>query len=192
MTPLFLILAALPSLLATPCPCSDIYSYVHSSCYNTAPKPCTMNLRGGKSKSLLTVQVQQRGSFVSTCHKPNRRNVCFYPITHCGYLDGGGVLDQNREKKQEQVIKNIISRLQATPEPYKCPDLLSQLWPVLKTFLWQPTPYPPSQLFLPILPVHTTHIPVLDMHVTGSLTTHSNSFTFNLAARGQLYLPLLI
>ena len=132
MTPLLLILAAVPSLLATPCPCSDIYSYVHSSCYNTAPKPCTMNLGGGKSKSLLTVKVQKRGSFVSTCHKPNGRNICFYPITHWGYSDGGRVLDQNREKKQEQVIKNIISRLQATPEPYKCLDLLSQLWPLLK------------------------------------------------------------
>ena len=132
MTPLFLILAALPSLLATPCPCSDIYSYVHSSCYNTAPKPCTMNLRGGKSKSLLTVRVQKRGSFMSTCHKPNGRNICFYPITHWGYSDGGGILDQNREKKQEQVIKNIISWLQATPEPYKRLDLLSQLRPLLK------------------------------------------------------------
>ena len=132
MTPLFLILAALPSLLATPCPCSDIYSYGHSSCYNTAPKPCTMNLEGGKSKSLLTVKVQKRGSFMSTCHKPNGRNICFYPITHWGYSDGGGVLDQNREKKQEQVIKNIISRLQATPEPYKHLDLLSQLRRLLK------------------------------------------------------------
>ena len=132
MTPLFLILAALPSLLATPYPCFDIYSYVHSSCYNTAPKPCTMNLGGGKSKSLLTVKVQKRGIYVSTCHKPNGRNICFYPITHWGYTDKGGVLDQNREKKQEQVIKNIISRLQATPEPYKRLDLLSQLWPLLK------------------------------------------------------------
>ena len=132
MTPLLLILAALPSLLATPCPCSDIYSYVHSSCYNTPPKPCTMNLGGGKSKFLLTVQVQQRGNFVNTCHKPNGRNICFYPITHWGYSDGGGVLDENREKKQEQVIKNIISQLQATPEHYKHLDILSQLRPVLK------------------------------------------------------------
>ena len=132
MTPLLLILAALPSLLATPCPCSDIYYYVHSSCSNTAPKPCTMNLGGGKSKSLLTVMVQKRGSFASTCHKPNGRNTCFYAITHWGYSDGSGVLDQNREKKQEQVIKNIISRLQATPEPYKHLDLLSQLRPLLK------------------------------------------------------------
>ena len=132
MIPLILILAALPSLLATPCPCSDIYSYVHSSCYNTVPKPCTMNLGGGKSKSLLTVKVQKRGSLVSTCHKPNGRNICFYLITHWGYSDGGGVLDQNREKKQEQVIKNIISWLQATPEAYKRLDLLSQLRPLLK------------------------------------------------------------
>ena len=57
---------------------------------------------------------------------------CFYPITHWGYSDGGGVLDQNQEKKQEQVIKNIISRLQATPEPYKHLDLHSQLRPLLK------------------------------------------------------------
>ena len=42
------------------------------------------------------------------------------------------VLDQYQEKKQEQVIKNIISWLQATPEPYKLLDLLSQLWPLLK------------------------------------------------------------
>ena len=132
MTPLFLILAALPSLLATPCPCSDIYSYVHSSCYNTAPKPCTMNLGGGKSKSLLTVKVQKRGSYVSTCHEPDGRNICFYPTTHWGYSDGGGILDQNREKQQKQLIKNIISQLQATPEPYKRLDLLSQLRPLLK------------------------------------------------------------
>ena len=85
-----------------------------------------MNLGGGKSKSLLAVKVHERGSFMSTCHKPNERNICFYPITHWGYSDGGRVLDQNREQKQEQVIKNIISQLQATPEPYKGLDLLSQ------------------------------------------------------------------
>ena len=88
--------------------------------------------RGGEYKSLLTVNVQKRESFISTCHKPNGRNICFYPITHWGYSDGGGVLDQNREKKQEQVIKNIISQLQATPEPYKRLDLLSQLRRLLK------------------------------------------------------------
>ena len=50
-----------------------------------------MNLGGGqKSKSLLTVKVQKRGNFVSTCHKLNGRNVCFYPITHWGYSDGVG------------------------------------------------------------------------------------------------------
>ena len=65
-------------------------------------------------------------------NQPKGKNICFYPITHWGYSDGGGVLDQNQEKKQEQVIKNIISQLQATPEPYKCLDLLSQLWPLLK------------------------------------------------------------
>ena len=42
------------------------------------------------------------------------------------------VLDQYQEKKQEQVIKNLFSQLQETPEPYKCLDLLSQLWPLLK------------------------------------------------------------
>ena len=128
----FLILAAFPSLLSTHCPCSDIYSYVHSSCYNTAPKPCTMNFRGGKSKSLLTVKVQKRRSLVSIWHKPNGGNTCFYPVTHWGYSDGGGVLDQNQEKKQEQVIKNIIFPLQVTPETYKCLDLLSQLRTLLK------------------------------------------------------------
>ena len=88
--------------------------------------------RGGEYKSLLTVNVQKRESFISTCHKPNGRNICFYPITHWGYSDGSGVLDQNWEKKQEQVIKNIIFRLQATTEPYKHLDLLSQLQPFLK------------------------------------------------------------
>ena len=88
--------------------------------------------RGQKSKSLLTVKVQKKGSYMSICHKPNGRNICFYPTTHWGYSDWGGVLAQNREKEQQQVIKNIISRLQATPEPYKHLDLLSQLRPVLK------------------------------------------------------------
>ena len=130
MIPLFLILAVLPSLLASPCPCSDIYSYVHSSCYNTAPRPCTMNLREwGKSKPLLIVKVQKRGSFMSTYPKLNGKKICFYPITHWGYSDGGGILDQPEKKK---VIKNLISQLQATPEPYKYLDLLSQLWPLLK------------------------------------------------------------
>ena len=67
---------------------------------------------------------------MSTCHEPDGRNICFYPITHWGYSDG--VLDQNREKQQKQFIKNIISQLQATPEPYKRLDLLSQLRPLLK------------------------------------------------------------
>ena len=61
-----------------------------------------------------------------------KKNICFYPIAHWGYSDGGGVLDQNQEKKQEQVIKNIISLLQATPEPYKHLDLLPQIRPLLK------------------------------------------------------------
>ena len=131
MTPLFLILAALPSLLATPCPAlTFIPMYIPHVI--TAPKPCTMNLGGGNSTSLLTVKAQKRGSFTSTCHKPNGRNICFYPINHGGYSDGGRVPDQNQEKKQEQVIKNIISQLQVTPEPYKRLDLLSQLRPLLK------------------------------------------------------------
>ena len=104
-----------------------------------------MNLGGGKSKSLLlllllllllshllTFKVQKKGSFLSTFHKPNGKNICFYPITHWGYSDGGRVLDQNWKKKQELAIKNIISQLQATTEPYKCLDLLSQLLPLLK------------------------------------------------------------
>ena len=63
------------------------------------------------------------------------KNICFYPITHWGYSDGGGILDQNKkrkEKKKNQVIKNLISQLQVTPEPYKRLDLLSQLRPLLK------------------------------------------------------------
>ena len=188
MTPLFLILAALPSLLATPCPCSDIYSCVHSSCYNTAPKPCTMNLRGGKSKSLLTIKVQKRGSFVSTCHKPNGRNICFYPITHWGYSVGGGVLDQNREKKQEQVIKNIISQVQATPEPYKRLDLLSQLRPVLNLPLATSTLPAFSTLPSNSSSTHNTH-PSLRYACHCLPHRHNNSFTFNLAFTGQLHRP---
>ena len=184
MTPLFLILAALPSLLATPCPCSDIHSYVHSSCFNRAPKPCTMNRGGGKFKSLLTVKVQKRGSFMSTCHKPNGRDICFYPITQWGHSDGGGVLDQNRKKKQEQVIKDIISWLQATPEPYKSLDLLSQLWPLLK---------PPSgnqhlTRLLNSFFTHNTHPSV--GYACHCVPHHTQQFPYlNLAVTGQLYLP---
>ena len=57
-----------------------------------------------------------------------------YPLGRGGVvLRQQGVLDQYREKKQEQVIKNIISRLQTTPELYKHLDLLSQLQPLLET-----------------------------------------------------------
>ena len=108
MTPLFLILATLPGLLASSCPCDEIHSYVHSSCYNTAPKPCTMNIGVGKSKSLFTVKVQKTGSAMSTCYKPNGKDICFYPTTHWGYSDGGGVQDQQRKKNQEQLIRNLI------------------------------------------------------------------------------------
>jgi len=52
-----------------------------------------------------------------------------YPLA---VLRRGRVLDQYQEKKREQVIKNVISWLQATPEPYKRLDLLSQLQPILK------------------------------------------------------------
>ena len=129
MTPLFLILAVLPSLLASPCPCSDIYSYVHSSCYNTAPRPCTMNLgERGKSKPLLTVKVQKRGSFMSTCHKPNGKKYVSIPLPTGGTQMGVGYQIKIRKK----VIKNLISQLQATPEPYKHLDLLSQLRPLMK------------------------------------------------------------
>ena len=54
------------------------------------------------------------------------------PLPTGGTQTVWGVLDQDREKKQEQVIKNIISWLQVTLEPCKCLDLLSQLWPLLK------------------------------------------------------------
>ena len=43
-----------------------------------------------------------------------------------------GVPDQYREKKQEQIIKNIVSWLSVTSEPYKRLDFLSQLQPLLK------------------------------------------------------------
>ena len=133
MTPLLLILAALPSLWPLPAPAQTFMPmYIPHVLIQLQYSSCTMNLGGGKSQSLLTVKVQKRGSFVSTCHKPNGRNICFYPITHWGYSDGGGVLDRNREKKQEQVTENIISQLQASPEPYKHLDLLSQLRPLLK------------------------------------------------------------
>ena len=106
-------------------------------------------------------------------------------------LRRGWVLDQYREKKREQVIKNVISRLQATPEPYKCLDLLSQLWPLLK---------PPFgnqhlirllnsslQFFFPIQ--YTQHTSQCWICISVSLTTHGNSLTLNLAVPGQLYLP---
>ena len=56
-----------------------------------------------------------------------------YPLGRGGVvLRQQRVLDQYREKKQELVIKNIISRLQTTPELYKHLDLLSQLQPLLE------------------------------------------------------------
>ena len=131
MTPLFLILATLSGLLASSCPCDEIHSYVDSLCFNTAPKPCTMNIGAGKSKSLLTVKVQKTGSAVSNCYKPNGKDICLYPTTCWEYSDGGGPQDQQRKKNQEQVIRNLISQLQATPESYRRPDHLSQLQPLL-------------------------------------------------------------
>ena len=56
----------------------------------------------------------------------------FLPHYPLGVLRRGRVPDQYWEKKEEQVIKNIISKLQVTLEPYKCLDLLSQLQPLLK------------------------------------------------------------
>ena len=148
-----------------------------------------MNLGGEKPKSLSTVKVQKRGSFLSFCHKPNGRNICFYPITHWGYPDGGGVLDQNRKEKQEQVIENIISQLQVTPEPYKRPDLLSPLRPLLK---------PPSgnqhrtrllnssfQFFQ-----YTPHMSQCWTCMSLCPSPHTaNSLTLSLAVTGQPYLP---
>ena len=58
-----------------------------------------------------------------------------------------------------------------------------------KTTLWQPPPYSPVLLFLPILPVHTTHIPVLDMHVTVSLTAHNNSLPSTWLSQGTYTSP---
>ena len=58
----------------------------------------------GESKPLLAIKVQKRISFMSTCHRPNgkkkkKKHICFYPITHLGYSDGGWILDQNQKKK---------------------------------------------------------------------------------------------
>lgn len=90
-----------------------------------------MNLGGRQSNTLSTVKVQKRGSFVSTCHKPNGKKHMFLSHYPLGYSDGGGILDQNKKRKKK-VIKNLISQLQVTPEPYKRLDLLSQLRPLLK------------------------------------------------------------
>ena len=106
-----------------------LYSHAPGPESQIPPGPCGHLFGMGGS---IPHHKHKRGSFMSTCHKPNGRNICFYPTTHWGYSDWGGVLAQNREKEQQQVIKNIISRLQATPEPYKHLDLLSQLRPVLK------------------------------------------------------------
>lgn len=58
-----------------------------------------MNLgEWGKTKPLLIVKVQKRRSFMSTYPKLNEKK-CFYPITHWGYSDGGGILDQSEKKK---------------------------------------------------------------------------------------------
>ena len=69
---------------------------------------------------------------MSTCHKPNGKNILFLSDYPLGVLRRGQGT-RSKSGKQEQVIKNIISRLQVTPEPYKCLDPLSQLRPLLKT-----------------------------------------------------------
>ena len=92
---------------------------------------------------------------------------------------------KNQEKKQ--VIKNIISQLQVSPEPSKCLDLLSQLRPLLK---------PPFgnqhlirllnsslQFFFPIQ--YTQHTSQCWICISVSLTTHGNSLTLNLAVIGS-------
>ena len=86
--------------------------------------PWTLGARSPNPYSLL--KYKREGVSWVPAISQMKKNICFYPIAHWGYSDGGGVLDQNQEKKQEQVIKNIISQLQATPEPYKGLDLLSQ------------------------------------------------------------------
>ncbi|XP_055260577.1 syncytin-1-like [Moschus berezovskii] len=48
-----------------------------------------MRINSKQTKSLLTVKVQKTGSQTSNCYKPNGKNICFYPRTHIGYLDGG-------------------------------------------------------------------------------------------------------
>ena len=62
---------------------------------------------------------------------PDGKDMCFYPTTHRGYSDGGGTQGQQRERNQEQVIKDLISQVQVTPEPYRHLDLLPQLRPLL-------------------------------------------------------------
>ena len=114
--------------------------------------------------------------------------IAFSAITHWRYSNGGRVLDQNWEKKQEQVIKNIISWLQATPEPYKRLDLLSQLQPLLK-------PLSGNQHLTRLLNSsfqffhYTQHTSQCWICMSLSPSPHSNSLTLNLAVTGQLYLP---
>ena len=106
------------------------------------------------------------------------------PLPTGGTQTVWGVLDQDREKKQEQVIKNIISWLQVTLEPCKCLDLLSQLWPLLK---------PPSgnqhlTRLLNSFFTHNTHPSV--GYACHCVPHHTQQFPYlNLAVTGQLYLP---
>ena len=126
---------------------------------------------------------------MTICHEPNGRNICFYSITHWGYSDvGGGVwgvvgnrLTSGKETRTSHKEHNFL--VQATPEPYKCLNLLSQLQPLLK---------PPSdnQHLTRLLTssfqfFQNWNIPVLDMRVTVSLTTQSNSLTLKLASQGN-------
>ena len=148
MSPLFLIFAALPSLLASPWPCSDIYSFVHSSCYNTAPRPCTM-----ESKPLLAVKVQKRISFMSTCHRPNGEKkkktthlfLSHYPL---GVLRWGWGTRSKSRKKTRTSYKEHNFPVTGDPWNLQTPRPPFPITASPKTSLWQPTPYPPSQLFL--------------------------------------------
>ena len=65
---------------------------------------------------------------MSNCCKPNGKDLCFYPTNHWVV---GGAQEQQHKKNQEQVIKNLISQLQVTPEPCSCLNLLSPLRPLL-------------------------------------------------------------
>ena len=98
MTPPFLILAALPVFWLLPAHAQTfILMFIpHVIIQLQDHAPCTSV--GGSPNPYSLLKYKREG--VSWAPAINQmEETFFYPITHCGYSDGGRVLDQNRGKE---------------------------------------------------------------------------------------------